>query len=626
MSQKHSEQNVTRNVALCYVRQSFTRDNNDKDSPERQRANIQAMCERHGWVAEFYEDADGHKSGREEKNRPGWLALKGRLGDPDVVALVANDLSRLHRKGWRVGDLIDYLDRFGVTLVLAAPGREIDLSTPMGRLFVQFSAIMDEWYAADISQRAKDGIAYRKALGKTVGMPPFGTIRESDGYLKPSTEGAWLLPDGTFASGKADKPPQEGAIWRSYYDAAHFILTLYSTGDNGLERIAYKFNEQGWAFRDRRRKPRPIERDDVRRVIANWAEYGGIVFDKKAKDRRAYEKLDIGEIPFREERAVFPITLLRAVASVRQERTIRPVDQGVNRVTHFYPLAGVTYCAHCERLATERDDPRLRSALGGTDQYGKLRYRHKLGVKCGCVNRSVPCEVYEADFARLIKLLTINEAELPRMSELALQFDAANGLGEIEEVDFEQRRQAAIALCKRRIDAAVHLYKDGEIDREEYLHVRETNEHEIAHWQTYTTEKQKLAMELAMCMEAVDKIARVWDISNDEDRQGLVRSLFEYVVYDLDKQRIVDFRLKGWADRFLVLRTALYDDSEQSGSDSGSGTGSDQATVPTSGAASGEKAPMGHKSVVSLRDDRFSFSLPVCIESSLPSRSIRSTK
>src|SRR5690606_22261549 len=105
-----------------------------------------------------------------------------------------------------------------------------------------------------------------------------------------------------------------------------------------------------------------------------------------------------------------------------------------------------------------------------------------------------------------------------------------------------------------------------------------------------------------------------------------VRSLFEYVVYDLDKQRIVDFRLKGWADRFLVLRTALYDDSEQSGSDSGSGTGSAQATVPTSGAASGETARMGHKSVVSLRDDRFCFSLPVCIESSLPSRSIRSTK
>jgi len=38
----------------------------------------------------------------------------------------------------------------------------------------------------------------------------------------------------------------------------------------------------------------------------------------------------------------------------------------------------------------------------------------------------------------------------------------------------------------------------------------------------------------------------------------MVRSLFEYVVYDLDRQQIIDFRLKPWADGYLVLRTALY--------------------------------------------------------------------
>src|SRR5687768_12548704 len=48
-----------RKTALCYIRQSFTRDGNDKDSPERQRANIQAVCQRMGWTAEFYEDAEG---------------------------------------------------------------------------------------------------------------------------------------------------------------------------------------------------------------------------------------------------------------------------------------------------------------------------------------------------------------------------------------------------------------------------------------------------------------------------------------------------------------------------------------------------------------------------------------
>ena len=37
---KNQSATVIRNVALCYVRLSYTRDESDKDSPERQRANI----------------------------------------------------------------------------------------------------------------------------------------------------------------------------------------------------------------------------------------------------------------------------------------------------------------------------------------------------------------------------------------------------------------------------------------------------------------------------------------------------------------------------------------------------------------------------------------------------------
>lgn len=172
MPSKKRQMSVPRVIALCYVRQSYTRDASDMNSPERQRANIQAACDRNGWIPEWYEDAEGHKSGRTVKNRPGWLALKKRLGDPDVVAVVANDLARLHRKTWRVGHLLDLLDEHGVHLVLAAPGREIDTSTPMGRMMVNFMAMQDEAYAADIAQRAKDSIAYRKGLGKTVGSRP----------------------------------------------------------------------------------------------------------------------------------------------------------------------------------------------------------------------------------------------------------------------------------------------------------------------------------------------------------------------------------------------------------------------------------------------------------------------
>ncbi len=57
-------------------------------------------------------------------------------------------------------------------LVLAAPNRQVDTSTPMGRIFIQFAAIFDEYYAEDISQRASDSVRYRKCKGVTIGIHP----------------------------------------------------------------------------------------------------------------------------------------------------------------------------------------------------------------------------------------------------------------------------------------------------------------------------------------------------------------------------------------------------------------------------------------------------------------------
>src|SRR5664279_1900419 len=134
MSRKNVVHATPSPIALCYIRQSFTRNKEDTNSPERQRANIQAVCDRQGWTALWFVDAEGHKSGRFETNRPEWLRLKQHFAVPGVIALVANDLARIHRKMWRVGKLVDdELMPSGIRLVQAAPGREIDTSTTMGR-------------------------------------------------------------------------------------------------------------------------------------------------------------------------------------------------------------------------------------------------------------------------------------------------------------------------------------------------------------------------------------------------------------------------------------------------------------------------------------------------------------
>lgn len=439
------------NTALCYVRLSFSLNPDAENSPQRQKSNIESMCKQRGWDVEMYEDVGGHKSGTTEQGRSEWLKLKKRLKDPDVVALVANDLSRLHRKNWRVSQLVDQLEKLNIALVLAAPDRQVDTSTPQGRMFVQFTAVIDEYYATDISVRAKDNIRYRKSQGKSIGMPPFGTIRDDKGYLMPSMFGTWLLPNGRFmASEVGEEIPVAGAIWRGYYEACHRILEVYAMGQTGINKVAYKLNDEGWAYRTRKGEPRTITSDDVRRVIANWAEYGGLVLDEKAKDRKVYNEDETSYI-LDPNRAVFPIELLLQVAKVRKERTHKPKNDGVNRKVRSYPLSGLTYCAHCEALATEQKSLKLRTRFNGAAGNGILRYRHKPGVICGCSNRSVPTEEYEADFRRLLTLLTIDENSIDLMMELAILSSKADSKPENKE-RLEQQKNEAIARCNRRID------------------------------------------------------------------------------------------------------------------------------------------------------------------------------
>jgi DNA invertase Pin-like site-specific DNA recombinase len=580
MAAKARSSAVSRTIALCYVRKSWNRDENDAVSPERQRDHIQAVCDSNGWTPEWYSDTDKHRSGMHEKGRPGWLALKARLGAPDVVALVTNDLARLHRKGWRVGDLLEFVDQHNMRLVLADPRRQIDFSTPHGRMMAQLSAIFDEWYAADISERWKASIAHRKGKGVTVGRPPFGTKRDKKtGYLIPSPEGAWLIPDGTWIAGKVgEESPLEGAVWRGYFECAERVLRLYAERWAGRERITQTMQEEGWAYRDKDGKPAPFEVDDVRRITNNWIEYGGAVLGTRAKERHPHD-YDPSNIKLIPERAVFDVTMLYKVGMVQKERTRRAPDRGQAKTDHPYPLSALTYCAHCARKARVQNDVKLLSRLGGKS---KSRYRHKAGASCGCTRKSITREVYEGDFLRLIRLLTIRPEWVEYLTRLASQAHAINAKS---DQDMEAQRTAAIAKCRRRIEAARHQYEDGEMERPEYLRRKEQNEREISQWEAYSTETEKLSVELAVCLDALDKLARLWETSGDEDKQGMARNLFNSIVVDLDKQQIVDFELKPWADRFLVLRHALYmdgttGDQAASGNVAGENEGTNGTTSP----------------------------------------------
>lgn len=133
-----------------------------------------------------------------------------------------------------------------MALIFTRPGYNMDTSTRNGKFMAQIVAMLDEAYAEDVSQRTKAAISFLRAEGKSVGRSPFGTVRNDEGFLMPSPEGAWLLPStGRFVRGAEDAPPEEGAICRSYYLCAGYILDIYAHNKIGMDKIAYRLNNEG---------------------------------------------------------------------------------------------------------------------------------------------------------------------------------------------------------------------------------------------------------------------------------------------------------------------------------------------------------------------------------------------
>jgi DNA invertase Pin-like site-specific DNA recombinase len=559
MKNQKPNQKIERNVALCYVRLSVTKDASDLTSPERQRANIQAACEKHGWTPEWYEDAKGHKSATKEENRPAWLALKERLKDPDVFAVVVNEQSRAMRNAWRAIKLFEELPGYGIVLHLATLDRTIDITTPDGRMTAYFQAFMDDLYALDASRRVKDSVKFRKGKGIGIGIPPFGTIRDDNGHLIPSPFGAWLMPDGSFQLGKmGNPPPHPEALWRGYYECAEHILEVYRENKQGYQNIATQLNYEKWAFRDRWGNPRSILLDDVRRVTSLWREYAGLISTGKARDRIASKIENPTSVLQDTGHAVFDLELLYAVAKTQEDRSVLVQPTGTVRSAHIFALSHLLYCAHCDEKARREANPNTRARIIGWQKLGSLRYRHSERRLCNCQTNSVFASIIEDDFVRLVNVLSVHPNVAEIMADIAVQSQA--GKHSADDTNVEEQKKVAVAKHRRALKNNLTLFQSGEIDDIEYYRQKDFHERQIGRWEAQIADRQKVLFEITTTIESLRRIQDFWDMSQGEDRKLLAHSMFDEIVYDLDRRRIVDFKVKQWAEPYVIMRSTLYRD------------------------------------------------------------------
>lgn len=310
-------------IAIIYVRKSLVKKGApDPASPAMQEAACRELAAAQGWTPEVYADAEGHRSGKSARNRPGWAKARARLDDADTVALIVYAYSRAFRNVKLLLDLVDELQAGGKRIV-AVKDSGMNPYTSRGRMMMTFAAAFDEGESNEASERRIETIEYlRRTKGRHYGLPPFGAIRkpvDGDLVLHPNER---EQPNGT----------DHQALTRCY--------ELYCEGRLGYWPLAHQLNAEGWRYRDRDGNLRNWSLDDVRRALmSHWLYAGYVTIGRAYRDQ--VEILRGSHAPILPEALTAPVA-----ARLSQHERGKPKLRSNNE----YPLTGLLYCACGERL------------------------------------------------------------------------------------------------------------------------------------------------------------------------------------------------------------------------------------------------------------------------------------
>lgn len=144
----------------------YTRVSTGQQSPEMQRRELLAYCERRGWeiAAEYSDVMSGGKDSRPALDR---MLSDARRRKFDVI--VCWKLDRIGRSLKHLLNLLSELEAVGVALVSYSDS--LDLSTPQGRLMFQIIGAMAEFERSLIRERVLCGLRNARARGIRLGRP-----------------------------------------------------------------------------------------------------------------------------------------------------------------------------------------------------------------------------------------------------------------------------------------------------------------------------------------------------------------------------------------------------------------------------------------------------------------------
>lgn len=342
-------------LAVAYIRMSSDQ---QEDSPERQRAEVNKIAEKGGYqILKWYEDHG--KTGTKSKNRPQFQQLLKDAKGGGFVAVLMHEQSRFGRETMlQFASHLNHLHELGVDLVT----RKGKISPDDIGGFI--TAMVDQYGARaeseNISHRTTSGRRQKiQSTGTWVGQSPFGydrmildlsgnlitTIKYDGQYVRSSSQICRLTPSTDTK-------------------AIEFIRIAFQQTLDGesLRSIAIRFNEAGL----RTRNGNQFSRVAIRRMLKNPAYYGALVSgrDSVGVFSKMFEEVTV--INEKAHEGIVNKKTFKAVESILDSRPRRANN------TRRFLLSGLVVCGHCGVKAyahSSRNGSRKHSTFYQCDGY-----------------------------------------------------------------------------------------------------------------------------------------------------------------------------------------------------------------------------------------------------------------
>jgi len=516
-------------ILLGYRRKSMVRGQSDLISPERQMhtCNLWLQIQDQPYIIEWYEDIDGHRSGRQEEGRPGWQNLLAQLDRPEVAGVIADSFDRMYRNVHQFLNFLNRIEQLDKKLITVKEG--MDTSSSMGRAIVTILMVIYQLESDQTSDRMIANVKYkREELGRHWGPAPFGCDRNEEGHLIPTDRIYWFNP----ANGECKSPPfppdesplPEGWEVRRFYDSLFTAAQLYAEGTHSFDDVAAMANAAGWRYGAEAKKyqPRPFTRDDIRRIVSFWRLFKGELPLGNITNTKNGTILAGGHQP------ILPVELCEKMGAVKTKRGQQRGHQAKD--DRIYLLGEILHCAVCGQQ------------LNGNFQDGRRLYRHR-HAKRDCSERWVEADKIEAEVINTLIQLGQSEfleeinAEAERMAREVFSKNSETQpiLSELEE-------------WRERLTRLEDLYLDKGIDKPRYLARKSEIDQHIGDLEDRLYSITETANFNQILRRITNTLAKL-DQATPETKKTLIMTIFQRL--DVAGGQIIHNTPRAWAIPFF---------------------------------------------------------------------------